>query len=145
MMKALLIIYRQPGDCKKILLSFSGYSVFPRHCTYWETNVYAGSFCTSNLSSGTALQHDSVIHKVGWKHLMMNILPGCSPLCLIFFHLQWSCLKSILQITRVSVASLFPLDHLLMLTSWSGEIMVQANAIFVCIMFGAWIWKIGLI
>ena len=36
--------------------------------------VQVGSFCTSNLSSGTALQQDSVIRKMGWKHFMMNVL-----------------------------------------------------------------------
>ena len=36
--------------------------------------VQVGSFCTSNLQSGPALQQDFVIRKVGWKHCIMNIL-----------------------------------------------------------------------
>ena len=35
---------------------------------------HAGSFCTLNLSSGTALQHDFAIRMAWSKHLMMNIL-----------------------------------------------------------------------
>ena len=58
----------------KFRCSFSPCSVFPRQGTYWEANVSAGRICTSNLPSGTALQQDFEIRKVGWKHLMMNIL-----------------------------------------------------------------------
>ena len=36
--------------------------------------VQVESFCASNLSSGTALQQDFVIRKVGRKHFMMNIM-----------------------------------------------------------------------
>ena len=80
-----------------------------------------GSFCPSNLSSGTALQQDFVICKVGWKHLMMNILAAVhwdSTLPNIF-HLQWSCLpvKSILLIVRVlQLATLGEIISRLMLT-----------------------------
>ena len=35
--------------------------------------VQVGFFCTSNLSSDTALQQNFVVRKVGWKYLMMNI------------------------------------------------------------------------
>ena len=42
--------------------------------------VQVGSICTSNLSSGTALQQDFVIRKVGHDEHF-----GCRPLCLIFF------------------------------------------------------------
>ena len=38
------------------------------------TIVQVESFCNPNLSSGTALQQDFVIRRVGSKHLMMNIL-----------------------------------------------------------------------
>ena len=61
--------------------------------------VQVGLFCTSNLSSGTALQKDFVFCKVRWKHFMINILlPFTLP---NIFHLQWSCLKSILLIIKV--------------------------------------------
>ena len=36
--------------------------------------MLVGSFCISNLPSGTALQQDFAIRKLGWKHLIMNIL-----------------------------------------------------------------------
>ena len=38
------------------------------------TIVQVESFCNPNLSSGTALQQDFVIRRVGSNHLMMNIL-----------------------------------------------------------------------
>ena len=48
--------------------------------------VQVGLFCTSNLSSCTALQQDFMIHKVGSKHLITNNLAAVQcPLCLIFF------------------------------------------------------------
>ena len=37
-------------------------------------SVQVESFCTSNMSSGTALQQDFVFCKMGSKHLIMNIL-----------------------------------------------------------------------
>ena len=65
-MKALLARYQRRGDCIKIFCPFSPYSVFPRQGTNWETNLCAGRIVLhSNLSSGTALQHDFVIRKVG--------------------------------------------------------------------------------
>ena len=68
-------------DCQvtgwKFYCPFYPYSVFLTQGIHWETNVSAGRLvlhqCTSNLSSGTALQQDFVISKVGSKHLMMNI------------------------------------------------------------------------
>ena len=62
----------------KFRCPFSPYSVSPRVLDKALIEkpmfVQEGSFCTSNLSSGTSLQQDFVIWKVGWKHFMMNIL-----------------------------------------------------------------------
>ena len=73
----------------KFRCPFSPYSVTisvsPRQGTYWETNVCAGRIILHpNLSSDTALQQDSVICKVGWKHFMMNFWLPCT-LPIFFF------------------------------------------------------------
>ena len=107
----------------------------------------AVSFCTSNLTSVTALQQDFLIYKVGSKHLMMNIWQQ-STLPKIF-HLQWSCLKSIVLIARVSRLVIFLMKVFLKLivnqlslkeiisglrlNSQSWEIMDGINSIIVCI------------
>ena len=70
--------YGLPGDCMKILLSLRlpllhiPVSLVKAHIEKTKF-VQVGTFCTSNLSSGTALQQHFVIRKVGSKHLMMNI------------------------------------------------------------------------
>ena len=56
--------YRWPGDCMKISLF-----LFCMFCRFLDKAqpmlVQVGYFCTSNLPSGTALQQDFVIRKVG--------------------------------------------------------------------------------
>ena len=118
----------------KFRCPFSPYSVTisvsPRQGTYWETNVCAGRI---------------ILHLkfVIWSSSRfcnsqggMKTLPNIS-------HLQWSCLKSILLITRASqLATLSKIICRYRLTFWFGEIMDRANTIIVCIMFGAWIRKI---
>ena len=100
-----------PGDCIwKFCCPFSPYSVVPREGTYWETNVRAGRIV---LHLKSVIWHhsatDCVICKMGSKHLK-NILAAVqwvhSSLPNIF-HLQWPCLNSILQITRVSQLAFF--------------------------------------
>ena len=59
--------------------------------------MQVGLFCTSNLSSGTALQQDFVIWWIIWQP---STLPN---IC----HLQWLCLKSIRLMTRVSQLAFF--------------------------------------
>ena len=139
-MKALLARYRRPGDWWKFRSPCSPYFVFPRQGTYWDTNFCEGRIV---LHLKPVIWHRSATRfrdSQGEMRTLHDEHFGCRPLCLIFFHLQWSCLKSILLITRVSVARHFPRDNQrLMLTSRSGDIMVQANAIFV---FDAWIRKI---
>ena len=143
-MKALLARYRRPGDWWKFSCPFSPYFVFAKQGTYWETNFCEGRIV---MHLKPVIWHRSATRfreSQGEMRTLHDEHLGCRPLCLIFFHLhtilQWSCLKSILLITRVSVARHFPRDDkLLMLISRSGEIMVQANAIFV---FSAWIRRI---
>ena len=104
------------------------------------------SFCISNWSSGTTLQQEFVICKVGPKHLMMNILVAVhfayffSPsdhkkntarhfldkvFCEAVRENGWVrfCQKQILSGSRPN----------------SREIMVSINVIIICIVFGAWI------
>ena len=63
MMKALLAIYRRPGDCMKFCRHIL--SSLDKVLIEKQMFVQVGLFCTSNLSSGTALQQDFVIRKLG--------------------------------------------------------------------------------
>ena len=123
--------------------------------------MQVGSFCTSNLSSVTALQQYFVIHNKwpgGIKELDDEYF-GSRLLCLILFicsdHVwnqsYWSVITRASQPTyflmKVSVKqcvnrlSLKEIISWLRMNFWSWKIMDWANAIIVCTMFGAWIWK----
>ena len=123
--------------------------------------MQVGSFCTSNLSSVSALQQYFVIHNKlpgGIKELDDEYF-GSRLLCPILFicsdHVwnqsYWSVIIRASQPTyflmKVSVKqcvnrlSLKEIISWLRMNFWSWKIMDWANAIIVCTMFGAWIWK----
>ena len=143
----------------KFCCPFSGCSVFPRQGTYWETNVYAGRIV---LHLKPVIWHSSATwfsDSQGGMKICDDEHFVCSPhentwwwtFCLqsTFFicsdHVWNQSYRSQENLLLVYFLN-FPLDNeLLILTSWSGENMVQANTILVCIMLSAWIWKIGLL
>ena len=96
-------------NCKvtawKFLYPFFSYSLFCRQGTYWETNVCK---CRIVLHLKSVVLHHSASRfrdlQYGIKTLDDELwIFGSSPPCLIFFicsHNAWSCLKSILLITK---------------------------------------------
>ena len=86
---------------------FSPYSVTPRQGTWWGTNVCAGRI-DLHLTGKFVIRHRSakrfrnlqgkMKNTSWWIFWLQSTLPN-------MFHLQWSCLKSILLITRVARVS----------------------------------------
>ena len=100
------------------------------------------SFCISNWSSGTTLQQEFVICKVGPKHLMMNILVAVH--FAYFFspsdHKKNTARHFLDKVFCEMVASETDNQRRFSgLRPNSREIMFSINAIIICIVFGAWI------
>ena len=123
--------------------------------------LQAGSFCTSNLSSGTtlgalqqrcpfALQQYFMIRKVGSKHLMMNILAAVHFVQYFSFAVIMSEIKPTAH--KSITARHFPdedfceadrsLKEIIRWLTLNWNIMDCINAIILCVMFGAWIHKL---
>ena len=106
--------YRRPGDFMKLFRSL--FFIFCQNLSSLDKAliekpmlVQVGSFLcgTSNLSSGTALQQDFVICKVGWKHSIMDILAAV--------HFAWYFSFAVI------VSEIHPTDHQIPQLDESGD------------------------